>query len=359
MKHKIIASMILAALLPGLSLTVSAEQHKYNYADFDRISVKVKDDTLSTTIFGRTVSSGNKNECTPVVNIVKGDEYRVDLDISDDSYVDICDVDLSGSELKVTVIYTKQATKANPKIEFTICTPVLAGLNAYGTCDVKTDGSFETPGKFHLGMSGAANLYGLNISAGDATLKTSGSSNLYDIDIVSEGYISINSSGASNLKRTNFKAEKTELSFSGSSKLSNGVLKSDKIELTFSGASNLSGVELSSDTIELKLSGSSRAGIKVDVRKGRFILSGASQASVSSLSEDTFAENVDITVTGSSKGKFSDLYAKNATVKVSGCSSASAYASDNLEYKVDSQSSFDYYGKPANINPSSSNVRAH
>lgn len=319
MKRTFIATMTLAALFLNLSLTARAETRKYDYTGFNRISVKITENRNYTTIGGWTVSRGHRIDCTPVVNIVKDNEYGVEMNINDEDYAGICDVSLSGSELEVTVTFDKKSGKAKLDIEFTIHTPVLTELTAGGNCDIKTDGSFETPGDFDLKLSGAADLYGLNLSTSDATIKMSGASGVKDVEITAD----------------------------------------NRIEFTISGASGLSGAKLRADYLEINTSGASGIGANADIREGEFKVSGASSASVSSLFKDAVAEKVYITVSGASSGTFSGLHAKNATVRVSGSSKANAYASDSLDYKVDMTSSFDYYGKPSSVNSSDSNVNAH
>lgn len=168
------------------------------------------------------------------VYISQGTDERLAVSAADKDDLDRIKAQVENGVLKIWYDEPKKWLKGNKKLKAYIAVKTLDELRASGACEVKIEGGLRTA-SLRLNLSGATDLSGeLNID-GELTADLSGAS---DMDITgSANSVSIEASGASDVKAYNFTTNTCNVDASGASGVRITVDK--ELSAKLSGASNV------------------------------------------------------------------------------------------------------------------------
>ena len=132
------------------------------------------------------------------------------------------------------------------------------------------------------------------------------------------------------------------LELSGSARASvSGFATTHSVAYELSGASQVELTDVKAGDTGLKLSGASRASGNMTMSKGNFSLSGASKVELQGS-----ASEINIDGSGASKISLPDFPVTNASIKLSGASSAVVKLDGRIDVDLSGASSVEYIGNP-------------
>jgi len=149
-------------------------------------------------------------------------------------------------------------------------------------------------------------------------------------------------SGAVKFEAEEIEVEELVILCNGGNDLSIGTIEADSLVLKAAGAANWSIDEVYVNAVELEISGMTNATL-AEVQGDTFYLeiNGAASATVAGQVE---TQTVEISGTGSYQA--GDLRSSDATIKVSGASSITVWATEDLYLDCDGAGKIDYWGSP-------------
>lgn len=220
------------------------------------------------------------------VDVRRSSKYSLQIEISKE-YEQYLDVKVVNGILRIGFTDTYKAKKLFSHMDkciavATISMPTLESVELSGASKLNVSDSFDLKGKdFRLRVSGASEVYSLNVSGGDATISVSGASRAALSGCFND--IEIQLSGASKLD-LDTDAEDIDVDASGSSSAQiAGTYESIDIQCSGACGINLSG---STDELEIGCSGASGVNaLKMAAGSVGVDLSGASYAKVFVLDE--------------------------------------------------------------------------
>jgi hypothetical protein len=170
------------------------------------------------------------------VIITQGAEEGLAVSASDKEDIQYIKTEVSGNTLKIWFDSPKKIWVKNRKLRAYVSVKKLEELKASGASDINVEGSLSAA-DFKLSLSGASDFDGKINASGSMEIHSSGAS---DIEITgSANEISIDASGASNVKAIGFTANSCKkIEGSGASSISISVTN-DIAEAKLSGASSL------------------------------------------------------------------------------------------------------------------------
>ena len=118
-----------------------------------------------------------------------------------------------------------------------------------------------------------------------------------------------------------------------------GFSSAEPLDIDLSGASSLSMDNLVAGDMEFKVSGASKASGSIEIADGDFQVSGAGTIEL-----EGSANNVSIEASGASRAKLADFPVNDATVDLSGASTATVNASGTIDADLSGASHLDYMG---------------
>ena len=220
------------------------------------------------------------------VNVSRSSKYSLQVEISKD-YEQYLDIKVVNGILRIGFTDTYKAKKLFSHMDkciavATISMPTLESVDLSGASKLNASDSFDLRGKdFRLRVSGASEVYSLNVSGSDATVSVSGASRAALSGRFND--IEVQLSGASKLD-LDTDAEDIDIDASGSSSAQiAGTYESIDVQCSGACGINLSG---SADELEIGCSGASGVNaLKMAAGNVGVDLSGASYAKVFVLDE--------------------------------------------------------------------------
>ena len=220
------------------------------------------------------------------VNVSRSSKYSLQIEISKD-YEQYLDVKVVNGILRIGFTDTYKAKKLFSHMDkciavATISMPALESVELSGASKLNASDSFDIKGKdFRLRVSGASEVYNLDINCSDASIMVSGASKAYVSGCFED--MDIHLSGASNFEM-DADAEEMDIDASGSSSAQIGG-NFDSVDIQCSGAC---GINLTGKANDLEIGCSGASGVnalKMAARNVDVDLSGASYAKVYVLDE--------------------------------------------------------------------------
>lgn len=217
------------------------------------------------------------------VNVSRSSKYSLQVEISKD-YEQYLDIKVVNGILRIGFTDTYKAKKLFSHMDkciavATISMPALESVDLSGASKLNASDSFDIKGKdFRLRVSGASEIYSLNVSGSDATISVSGASKaalsgrFNDIDIQLSGAskldldtdaedIDIDASGSSSAQIAGT-YESIDVQCSGACGI-NLSGSTDELEIGCSGASGVNALKMAAGSVGVDLSGASYAKVFV------------------------------------------------------------------------------------------------
>ena len=323
---------------------------EFGYKDFDFIKIM----PLNKALSGRGAFVRGVYD----IHIVKSDQYKVVMRVWDRDDIELFDIRKEGNVLELLSAVRKYPyhtrNVATPRAEVTIYTPTFSGGDFNRCEDVSVSGEFS--GKsLSVSISYAAKLKGLSGSWDNAVLDISNGASMDDVAL-NVGDIKVATKGAGIIGgKSTLRSDSMTADMSGGSEIALLSMSVRALNVNMAGAAVLS----SKDVVnmeELKTIMSGGSSLRLD---GNISAVTASLSGAASLSLRGAGTSLNMQGAGGSSLKAKEFSVKEASIVLTGASSAVLNVTGKLTTNVSGASSVDYYGKPKSIINKSSNVREH
>ena len=323
-----------------------AMRREYDFKSFNAIRTVSR--TQSVSGRGKFVFTSYK------ISLVKSDHYKVVMEVWDKDDIDLFEIRKSGSTLELVTDVKKypyhSSNVSTPCATVTIYTPDFPSVTLNGTSRMSVSGGTFSGDNLAVTLSGAAKLDGLSGTWNKTNVTLSGSSRIDNLTLKS-GACFITCSGASEIAGiSSINSDKVQLSMSGATALKFENIRSGIINATASGKT----LEVNANELQANLSGASSVNFSGKIGIVSVELDGAS-----SLSLQGDGDKMSVTASGTATFNGKSFTVKDASVNLSGVSSATVTVTQKLETETSGNSHIDYYGNPKSVNSKTKNVVKH
>lgn len=266
---------------------------RYDFTDFDRIEIVQHNQNN-----WRHFISGNA--CRIEVNIIRSEEFMVELHVEEERFSGLYAVEQAGNTLKIISFHIPENSgkvKEAPTAELTVRMPAFRKMDISGIARVSMSGEF-TAEDVAISMKGATGLEGLDIKSGAFLLDASGATEISHITAAA-GTCTVTASGAAKISGMDIHAE------------------SGNCIITASGAASISGMDIYAGNASMTMKGASRADIGICADSFRVSTGGAGRIHAEGEVKGTM--NVD--ASGASSVRAENVRCGNAIVTTSGAAS--------------------------------------